>query len=279
MQSLIDFFGKDNNNSTESDYKLKYSPKKQKTLLIANEQVCGNFIKGPPPELQKPVLNYPKLTEKTEIKISTMIYDMKDTKNMLIPLECEIEIKNHPLEIESDECTLLVKLNRKRNFEGYQLNNTPIIMKIVIGDTCWTTNPFLLRTNQTQLLNQSIIESKKAQFGGKSRGRKTSSDYKTILSTLNTIHKNILDLDKKITIDKENGNPIEVYVQDFKYKNLLSFFGTRTGVNFVYDKKKPHEYILIDDTRKKRDASSNGKKKITQKQLIELVNKKFQQRQ
>jgi hypothetical protein len=187
------------------------------SLPVAKEQICGSSIR-PPQGIEKfRSLEFPPLEEDSIVGVCLISYRrMKKTINSNIIINDE-ELKKGETSWYPD-----VKIWRERKDNGIDLKGHVLSLEITIQGNVWTSTPFILHSNQTQLINRSNlrINYKKQKKNKISKSSKKSNNKK--------IHKDALDeilhyikMKNKNEIDRDKfHNPIKLLLVD-EYNDLF----------------------------------------------------------
>ncbi len=238
--------------------KIKYEVE-TKNLIIADEQICGFFIRRRPPDRDNPVLEFEKLKENTKVFSYLCVYSTDKT------IDATITIKNDVIKKGETEWIASIKLERERTSGETNLTGIGCYLSIVIGNIVFVSNPFLLRTNQTQVVDRSILniyeekESKPIRVSNNPR----SAIHSSLLRIKNTVDK----IDKKLNESKLG---IKVYVRsdELKFKNLFSKLAEIRGITFVYNEHSDYDMVLLQNDY---DTFLTDKRLVTENELISML--------
>ena len=204
------------------------------SLPVAKEQICGSSIR--PPQGIKKFRNFEfnPLEEDSIVGASLISY-----RRMKKVIDSTIIINNKELKKGDTEWYPDIKVWRNRKDNGIDLKKHVLCLEITIQGNVWNTTPFILHSNQTQLVDKSNlrISYKKGDKGkGKNKRKdkekdqdypKTSSKKKNTKDTYqNTLDEILKYVKMKNQFNNYFPNPIKLLLIDNNcnqiYKEILA---------------------------------------------------------
>lgn len=252
--------------------KFEYAPPLRKSLIIADEQICGFFIRKRPPDKDNPVLHFPESKEDTKVYATLCSYTTDKT------LDSKIKINNDVIKKGETKWISMIRVTRSRTSGDLNLIGVKCYLSIVIGEIMFISNPFFLRTNQTQIEDRSILnvfdepEPVPQQLTNRPKEKTVNNPRSAIHNSLLIIKSSLENIGNDVKYLKGKKLNIRIYVpnKNIIFKDLFSKLSETRGLFIVYDINLEHDMVLIQ--KDENIDFTTDKKIITETGLINLLN-------
>jgi len=160
------------------------------SLPVAKEQICGSSIR--PPQGIKKFRNFEFNPLEEDSIVGVVLISYRRMKRVI---DSTIIINNKELKKGDTEWYPDIKVWRNRKDNGIDLKKHVLCLEITIQGNVWNTTPFILHSNQTQLVDKSNLRISYKKDNKNKNKKKDKTDQKGSSKKKNTkdAYQNTLD--------------------------------------------------------------------------------------